>query len=262
MATRENLTRRYAVSAVERTFQIIEELAREKHGLGLTELTERLGLAKSSAFGILVTMEHLGYVEHDPETDRYKLGLRLYSIASQLAQNLDIVQVSMPLLQALVDELGETAHLGILKDGKVIYLASIEGRGPLKVAMPAGQRSDVHCTALGKVLLADQPPERRRAILSEHGLPRYTEKTVTDAGALEEELARVRAQGWAVDDEEEVEGVRCVAAPVRDAGGRAAAAVSVTGPAQRLPEQRWPEVARAVGKVAAAISQRLGYLGA
>lgn len=260
MGERDHVTRRYSIGAVERTFQVIEALSRQKNGLRLTELTDQLRLAKSTAFGILVTMERLGYVEYDLETDRYKLGLRLYAVASRLAEQMDLVQIATPILQGLVDRLGDTANLGVLKDGKVYYLASIEGAGPLKVALPPGYQADVHCTALGKVLLASQPAEKVRETLAALDLRAYTERTCTDPAALAAELARVREQGYAVDDEEEVQGVRCLAAPVRDQRGRAVAAISITGPVHRIPQQRWEELARVLKEAAGTISARLGHL--
>lgn len=251
--------RRLLVPTVERTFRILQALASEPKGQGVSELSRRLGLAKSTTFNILTTLEQLGYVYRLNGDGSYHLGLKLFSLSSEVVERIDLRRITAPLLEELVEVTGETANLGTIQGDEAIYIESLPGPGPVKVAAWPGKRLSLHSTALGKALVAFMPEEQVETILTRKGLTAHTANTHISLEALKEELGRVRAQGYALDDEEDMLGMRCIGAPIFDHRGRVVAAVSLTAPAQRMPRSEIPRVARTVLDYARRMCQRLGY---
>ena len=258
---RERIVQRYRITAVERTFQVLELLGskQSRNGWSVAEVASTTGIAKSTVFGLLATLEQLGYANYDEKSERYQLSLKLFAISSQLVAGLNVVEVSLEPLRVLVERSGETANLGVLQDDQCIYLLALEGPGPLRAATWAGKKAHMHCTALGKVLLSACSSEQVVSLFAKDGMPRLTEHTITSIDGLLEELARVRRIGYALEIEEEVIGLGCVGAPVRNHLGEVVAAVSMTAPVLRLqPSQRHEQI-QLVCETALAISHRLGY---
>lgn len=250
---------RYLIPMLERSLRALELLAQAPDGLTLAELSHQLDAPKSSVFNILATLEHHGYIRGHTGGGRVALTTKLYRVGSAAVGRLNLKDSLRPLLVTLVEQSGETANLGILDGGEAVYIASVEGPGRVRVAVAPGERLDLHSTALGKTLLAYQPDEQVNTLLSDRPLLARTPHTITDPAALRRELAAIRAQGFALDDEEDNLDIRCLGAPVRDDSGAVVAAVSLTTPKHRLPDSQLPERAALLQAFAARMSQALGY---
>jgi len=248
----------YRIGSLERAFSVLEAIA-DLGGATLAELAVETGTPKPSLLRHLRVLETAGYVTMNPRLKRYALGARLIHLGYAARQQLGLVDVSLPLMRDLRDRFDETVHLGVLSHGDVLHVAVVPSHQPLKMATPVGERTFAHVSALGKVLLAWGNGGVLGETLAARGLPRLTERTIVDPNALERELERIRSRGWAVDNEESALGLRCVAAPVRDASRHVTAALSVSAPATRLSQSDVRQVGPAVVRVASLISERLGY---
>jgi len=249
------------VQALDRALDILEALAAHRQPMRLVELSHQLGLHKSTVHRLVSSLARRRYVERDPETGRYRLGLKVFELGSRLFNSMELRQEARPLLQELVNQTLETAHLGILDEGQVVYIEKVESPQTVRMYSELGKRAPAHCTAMGKVLLAHLPEEELDRIIAMRGLTRYTSNTIVEVDQLKDHLRRVAAQGYAVDDTEHEEAIRCVAAPVRNYRGEVVAALSVSGPAVRLTRERIEEVAQMVRATAMRISRRLGFDG-
>ncbi|WP_088552628.1 IclR family transcriptional regulator [Calderihabitans maritimus] len=246
------------VQAVARAISIIELLAKAGE-MSLGEIARELQLPKSTIHGLLSTLKEFEFIEQSPFSGKYKLGLRLFEIGSAVARNWDVRAVAAPYLQKLVDECCETVHLVVLDKGEVLYIDKRESRQSLRIVSEVGTRLPAHCTGVGKVLLAYSSPSEVRRIIAEKGLRRFTKNTITDPEKLAEDLARIRQQGYAVDNEEIMDSLRCVAAPIRNHEGRVIAAMSIAGPVARLSGERFQKMVKLVVETAHEISRALGY---
>lgn len=240
----------YSIRSVQRVCDILDLVQDRPDGLTLVDVSAATGLPKSSAFRYLATLESRGYIERNGSGD-YLIGIALRS------ERIDVlVQRARPHLKQLRDELGETASLGMLDGSWVVYLAIEESRRSTRTVQSLGVRYPIHSSAFGKVLTAWKPADFARSILEREGMPRFTEHTITDPDDYIDELARVRADGYAVNDREgDIDG-RCVAVPV--AGARLPIALSLSAPASRLPATDVPAVARSLTAAAAAFAAALG----
>ena len=253
----------YAIQTVSNALSLLEAFAEEDE-LGVTELSRRLDLHKNNVFRLLATLEQAGYVEQCARTDRYRLGARCLELGRSFARNRGLLRQARPLLEELAEETGEAAHLGVLRDLEVVHLDGVVADRLVQTGLRVGRRLPVHCTALGKALLGCAPKgvleSYDRQIASAGRLEVRTRATVTDPAKLREALREVGAQGFAMDQEECETGLACVAAPVFDAGGRAVAALSVSGPSFRLlPELMQTKLVPLVVAVAERLSQGLGH---
>lgn len=247
------------IRSVAKALNIIELLAKTKKEMALSEIARSLKLAKSTAHGLISTLREFGYVEQSTFTGKYKLGLRLFEIGSTVANGWDVRTVAAPHIQSLVDELGETVHLVVLDKGEVLYIDKRESRQSLRIVSQVGMRLPAHCTGVGKVLMAFLPPSEAKRIITAKGLASFTKNTITDPHKLEEELAAVRERGYAVDNQEIMDSLRCVAAPVRDHTGEVIAATSISGPISRLAGEKFDQMVEMLIRRAGDISAGLGY---
>jgi IclR family acetate operon transcriptional repressor len=250
----------YRVGSLDRALESLEMIA-DAGEISLAELAVRTESPKSSLLRHLRVLEAGGYVTMNHTTKRYRLGARLIHLGYAARRQLGLTDVAMPLMRELRDRYDESVHLGVLSHGDVLHVAVTPSHQPLKMATPVGERTYAHISALGKILLAWGEEGVLEETIEDRGLPMLTERTITDQAALRRELERIRERGWAMDDEESAAGLRCVAAPVRDASGHVAAALSVSAPATRLTRGDAKNMAPAVIQIASAISQRLGYHG-
>jgi DNA-binding IclR family transcriptional regulator len=249
---------RAGLRSVNNALSILEAFTVDRSDVGVTELARTLGLGKSTVHRLLASLAARGYVRKDPQTDRYRLGLKVVEVGALAVTQLTIREVTGPLLRRLVAATRETVHLGVLEGGEVVYVDKIESQQTLQMYSRIGRRGPLHCTALGKALLAFEPEEVvERYVRRRHRA--YTPATITDAEALRRELGRVRASGVALDDEEFEVGLKCIAAPVRDHGGLVVASLGIAGPAVRLPAERMAALADTVRAAAADASRALGY---
>ncbi|MGQ9630529.1 MAG: IclR family transcriptional regulator [bacterium] len=246
------------VKSVWRAVKILESFDRGERGMGVTELSRRLGFPKSSVHDILSTLEAEGIVERDPDSQRYRLGLKLFELGNMARSNLELRKVAVPFLKELNSRLDETVHLTVLDEGEVLYIECFESTKRLRTYSVIGVRAPLHCTAVGKAILAFLPEDEADEIIRRRGLERFTENTITDPQRLKEELARIRSLGYSVDNMEHEEGVKCVGAPIRNNEGKVFASISVSGPSQRITPERIPEIAELVVTTAKEISRRIG----
>jgi IclR family KDG regulon transcriptional repressor len=247
-----------AVKSVLRAVRILESFDREE-GMTVTEISRRLGLPKSSVHDILSTLVMEGILEKDSDNSRYHLGLKLFELGDKARSSLEIRKVATPFLKSLNSELDETVHLTVLDEGEVLYIECFESTKRLRTYSVIGVRAPLHCTAVGKAIMAFLPIEEVEKIIQKKGLEKFTENTIVDKEKLLDELERIRKRGYAVDNMEHEEHVRCVGAPVFNYDGRGVASISISGPSQRVTEEMVPEIAKMVISTTREISKRLGY---
>ncbi|HTU02145.1 MAG TPA: IclR family transcriptional regulator [Candidatus Sulfotelmatobacter sp.] len=246
------------VQAVDHCLDLVEALSANDVPRGVTELGAELHLAKSTVHRLLQTLMGRGYVAQDSASGRYRLGLRFLELGAAVMDSLSIRTAAEPYLQELMEATRETVHLGVLEGHEVVYVDKIECPRTIRMYSRVGRRSPLHCTALGKVLLAYQPEEVFRA-LPRSAYHRFTPRTITTPARLHEELKRVREDGYAVDNQEFEDGLRCVAAPVRDHRDRVVASLGIAGPTARLKPIALPALIKRLKESADAISAALGY---
>jgi DNA-binding IclR family transcriptional regulator len=250
------------VKAVNKTIGLLEALAQQEE-LGVTDLAERAGMHKSTAYRFLNTLKELGYVRQNASNDKYSLTLKLFELGSCVLGRMELWEQAHPIMEQLAEQTRETVHLAVLDDGRPVYLGKFESTQALRVSMSSriGQSAPTYCTGVGKLLLAHAPPEQVERILAREGLKRFTEHTITDRALLARELENIRQRGFAFDDEEHEVGVRCVAAPVRNNQGATVAALSISTPKVRMPDEEIPRYRELVTGSADEISRRLGASG-
>jgi DNA-binding IclR family transcriptional regulator len=243
---------------VDRVVDILEALAQARAELGVSDVSRLLGLKKATAHRLLVALRRRGLVSQDSLSRRYRLGLKLWELGMRATSHVDWVDRAKPYLERLTHETGETSHLAVLSDGQVLYVEKVESPRSLRIPSQVGRRLPVHCTAVGKALVAFLPDDVLKAIVLHHGLQRFTKNTITDLDRLREELAVARVRGYTTDNEEIEEGLACIGAPVRDHSAHVVAAISIAGPATRVRGERMSDHVRAVLAAAAGISRLLG----
>ena len=216
------------VKSVERAFLLVEALADEPREHSLTALSKALGWPKSTVHGLLSTMVKHHYAQQSAETGRYRLGVRFFELGARVGGMWDIRTLAAPYLQTLNRDLGEMIQLATEDQGEVLYLEKLDSLHIIRIVSDIGRRLPMHCTGLGKAMLAYMPASRVRQIVQQQGLKAYTAKTLTSLPMLEKELETIRARGYAMDDGEIMEGLRCVAAPIFNGKGEVQYAISVS----------------------------------
>lgn len=252
-------TKTPSVPALQRGLAILERIANSRRGLTFAQLARFFDFPKSSVHTLVLTLEREGYLQRDDATGRYMTGRKLVHIAGMTLDGLVVRERAAPLLRTLVADTGMTAHLAVLDRHEVTVVAKVDRPGVHRIATWVGKRMDVHCTSLGKCLVAHLPDEQVDRLINDRGLLRHNEHTIVSPERLKQELARTRAIGYAVDDEEEELGGRCVGAPVWDRDGRVVAAVSVAGGIDQINADTLATIAAQVMAAAMAISKELGY---
>jgi IclR family transcriptional regulator, KDG regulon repressor len=247
-----------SLSSVTSALQLMKSFSVEETELGISALAKKLGVAKSTAHRLAVTLAAEGFLEQNQETGRYRLGLALFELGTLVRRRMDVSTLGLPLLGALRDETQESVHLAMLAQTSIMYLYNLESSQAVGTKSYLGMRKPAFCTSEGRVLLAFGPPEQTIAVLKEPLLPR-TENTITDPKALVKLLEEVKHVGYAFDDEESEVGMRGLAAPVRDASGRVVAAVGLSGPMQRLTKKELRRLVPQVVATADGISARMGF---
>jgi DNA-binding IclR family transcriptional regulator len=238
-------------AAVERTLAILETLDSTRRGLNISEMSRKLGFPKSTVHVLMATLEQLGYIQKDSGTNNYFLGLKAYAFGRGMMNNLSLAEVALPHMRALVNELKLTSHLAVLDKDQGVFIQKVESPSIICFDTYIGRRMDLHCTAVGKVILAYESEDVLKRFFSKKSFIRHTKKTITSPRKLRQELYKVRQSGFAIDDEEEELEVRCVAVPVFNHAGKFAAALSVTGTLGQIPLPTIQSVADALKKVAA-----------
>jgi DNA-binding IclR family transcriptional regulator len=250
------------LSSVQNALRVLDCFSATDRELGVSELARRLGLGKSTVHRLCTTLAAGGLLDHNPETGRYRLGLRLYELGALVGVHLDLHEAASPALNDVRNRTGETVQLAVLDGREVVYVERLESSHTVRLFGRVGHRNSAHCTSTGKVLLAYLPEAELDALLDGWVLEPRTPYTITDHGALRQALAEVRRRGWGENANEVEMGVASVGAPIRDASGTVVAALSVAGPAMRLDGGSLRRFASVVVEAADAVSRRLGYRGA
>jgi DNA-binding IclR family transcriptional regulator len=250
----------YRVQVLDRALSVLDALALRAEGeCSLAELSEAVALHKSTVHRIVMVLERHRLVLKNPISGRYRLGLKLFELGSRAMAGSDLRVQARPYLNRVMAETGETVHLCILDDGEVLYVDKVEPQKIVRLSSTIGRRSPAYCTSVGKAMLAYLPSEELDHIVRRCGLERRTKNTITSPANLHAELAETRARGYAIDNEENEEGVRCAGAAVLDYSGRPVAAISVSGPAFNITKEKIAVVTGPVVAAARMLSAQLGF---
>ena len=243
--------------ALSKGFAILELVAQQP-GLSFSAIRSALGLPSSSCHHLVTTLCRLGALQIQANRG-YVLGLRLFELGSIAANQRQLNELALPALKQLAQDVQLTCHLGVMEGDEAVYLLKVEGQREIRVNTWVGKRLSLHSSSLGKVLLAWLPPGELDAVLARYDWQRKTATTLVDADAFRAHLREVKARGWAVDDQEDLANIRCVAAPVLDAGGNVVAALSAVGTILDISAERLAPLAEQIGETARQLSRQLGY---
>lgn len=246
------------IKSLDRAIVVLQRLA-EMGEATLSALAGDLGQSPATIYRVLTTFQGRGLVAFDDTAQLWSIGAGTFLIGAGFLRRTSLVDSARPILRALMAATGETANLGIERDGEVLFVSQVETHSHIRAFFPPGSMSEMHASGIGKALLAFMPDDRRKAILSGRVLTRYTDQTLADHATLARDLGVSRARGYAVDADEKTEGMRCIAAPVFDAHGEAVAGISVSGPTSRITDG---DISRLATKVTAAARNLSAAMGA
>jgi DNA-binding IclR family transcriptional regulator len=245
--------------AVERALAMLEAVAQESDGLSNAEISRKLQIPKSSASYILRTLEKQAYLKRDAETGKYRVGLKILSLSRGALSGIDVREVALPIMRHLMEKTNLTCHLAILDGPEAVYIEKVEPQGFIRMDTWVGRRMRVHATSVGKALVAHIPQARLEKILSDRGMEKRTPKTITTVPRLLKDLEKVRAQGYAMDDEENNLGARCLGAPVFNQSGAIEASIGLSGTTNQVNAQTMPRILEALKDAARHVSMQLGF---
>jgi IclR family KDG regulon transcriptional repressor len=251
------------VQTIERVSSLLDIVGQNPQGISIRDLSVKLKLPKGTIHRLLSSLLYFGYVRQDSKTRNYFLGFKLVELGNLLLSQLDLRKEAEPFLKDLAERTKETVHMVVLDRNEIVYIDKVEtdqNTSGLRMASRVGLRNPAHSCAVGKVLLANHSEEALNEFIREKGLTKRTENTITNPIQLREHLNIVKVQGYAIDDEENERGIRCVAAPIYNEGGKPVAAVSISGPAFRITKKVIQEtLKKEVMETALKISQKLGF---
>jgi DNA-binding IclR family transcriptional regulator len=250
----------YIIQSVDHALDVMEAFHGEEDELGITELSRRLKLHKNNIFRILATLENRGYIDQNPVSDNYRLGLGTLELGQTYIRHTGLLRVARPVMEELNQKVNENVYIGILKDRYAFYLDVVESTHTVRVLSRVGCRVPTYCSAIGKAQLAFESPETISTIINKKELKKFTPNTISDRDKVIEHLGLVKEMGYAVDDEEWDEGVRCVGAPIFDYTRKVVGAISVSAPSVRLSSEKVKkELVPLLTKACEEVSTRLGY---
>lgn len=247
-----------SVSSVLKVFGILQALGDERE-IGITELSQRVMMSKSTVYRFLQTMKSLGYVAQEGESEKYALTLKLFELGAKALQNVDLIRIADIQMRILSNLTRETIHLGSLDEDSIVYIHKIDSMYNLRMYSRIGRRNPLYSTAIGKVLLAWRDREEAREILADVVFTHSTSRTAANAEALLPELDLVREQGFGEDNEEQEEGLRCIAVPIFDRFGVVIAGLSISFPTMRFSEDSKSDYVSMLHDAARNISRQIGY---
>jgi len=245
------------VQALERGLMLLLDLSKVGNAT-LNELALRVGIPPSTAHRLLVTLQTQGFVDYNVQTQEWAVGLESFRVGSTYLNRTNLVECSRQSLHGLMADSGETANLGIVDQGDVVFLSQVETHNPIRAFFRPGARGHMHASGIGKALLANMPRVEIERILHKKGLPKFTDKTITSPKDLFISLAEIKERGWSLDDEERYLGMRCIAAPIYNSYGETVAGISVSGPTVRFPDRSLAEIGARVKKAAENVTQLIG----
>lgn len=246
------------VQSLSRALKLLNALSHHPQGLSLSEVAHEVGLPTSTAHRLLTTLQNERYVRFDAERSAWLIGVQAFRVGSAFVRSRDLVATARPYMRRLMEQSGETVNLAIPDRGEVVYLAQVECQKMMRAIAGPGGRAQLHCSGVGKALLAFMDENDARRVVAGLDLKRETPNTRNSAAALESDIAAIRSRCYAVDDEETAIGLRCVASIVFDEHAEPIAALSISGPTARITDQRIPALGDAVKAIAAEITRELG----
>jgi DNA-binding IclR family transcriptional regulator len=253
-------TKPQRLSSVATAIQLLKSFSEDHVDIGISELSRRLGVAKSTAHRLAATLVSEGLLEQDKETEKYRLGIALFRLGALVRRRMDVSSQGRPYLYALREKTNETVHLAILDGTEIMYVYNLESTQAIRMRSDLGVRKPAYCTAEGQAILAFQPQDILDAVIGQ-GLLARTPQTITDPTKLLKALAAVRQRGCAIEDEESEIGMRGISAPIRNDAGEVIASVGLAGPVTRLSKKAIAAFIPHVIETADLISRRLGYSG-
>ncbi len=245
------------IQSIERAFDVLEYFNINNKEVGVTELSKKININKSTLHGIMKTLVQRNYLKQN-ENNKYMLGTKLLELGVLVQKHFQVTDIPKKYLKDLVNKHKETVHVAVLEGNEVVFIDKLESSQSIRMVSEIGKRLPAHSTALGKVLLAHLPDKEKKQFTKKK-LKKVTFKTITDPDQLLEELDKIKEKGYAFDDEEVIKGVRCVSAPIRNHSGEVVAALSISGPAFRMDSKKTEELSHDIVKTAEKISQELGY---
>jgi DNA-binding IclR family transcriptional regulator len=249
-----------AIKSLTKALNILTLFSQNKNEWNVKEMAEVLGYHKSSIQRLVTTLEAQRFLERThPTRSQYRLGPVLLMLGNVAFEGIDLRRIARPQLESLVAQTQETAHLCVVDQSRCFYLDKIDSQQAIRISTYVGQRLPLHCSAVGKALLSGMTVKEIDRMIERHGLSRFTDNTITERRRLLEEIELIRRRGVSFDNEEIYVGLRCVAAPVRDAQGKVVAAISVSGPVQRLSDEALNRFEVYLREAASQISEKLGY---
>ncbi len=259
-ASRQSKRPPYKVQVLDRAINILEFIGRQSNGeAALPELSSAMKLHKTTTHRIAQMLESRGLLRRGPESNRYRLGLHLYDLGCHALDNLNIREEARPVMTHIAFEVGETVHLALRDRAEVLYIERVEAQRSLTMGSKLGARNPVYCTALGKAMLAFSSDAEVDQILAGCRMEARTKNTITSILSLKRELERIRDRGYAIDDEEIEDGIRCISAPILNPESHAVAAISVSGPSSRITPGRFQLIGKTILKAAQELSTRIGH---
>lgn len=250
-------TAQNTIKSLDRAMEVFEYLS-EAQGKPLTQLADEMGQSPATVYRILVTLEGRGLVEFDSQEQVWHIGAQAFVIGARFLRRTSLVDRARPIMRRLMEETGETANLGIEKEGAVLFLSQVETHATIRAFFPPGTLSQMHSSGIGKTLMAHMDGERLERLLSRQPLQPFTDRTITDLATLRDDLMKVRKNGFAVDNEERNLGMRCIAAPVFDVNREAIAGISVSGPTSRVSPDEMERLSEQVCRAAQDLTIAIG----
>ncbi len=250
---------KYPIKVLLNTFLIFDILIEREQPVSIHELSEALNIYPSTIHRILDTLNYIGYIENKIDSDKYQIGVRAIELGMAKLNQIDLIKIAKPNLESLSKEFNENVYLGVIFDGKVMYEAKKEAPRKISLVTHVGTRAPLHSTSLGKVLITDLSKKERDKILGKKPLQRLTKNTITDRNILENEIEKVKKLGYAIDNEENENEIKCIAAPIKDNNGKVIAAISISGPSYRCNNAKQKTMIKVLVKTAKQISLKLGF---
>lgn len=247
------------VQSVSRALEILELLKKKPRGLGVTEIAHQLEVAKSTAHRLLMSLEEFGYVQKSIKDSIYCLGLKFIEMNGIVVENLNVVNIARPLLEQLGKDTGEIVHLVMLDGNEIVYIDKVDNDSSFRIYSQIGRRAPLYCTGVGKCILANLTEKEIDKLLSNTTLTKLTQHTLTEVKDLKKEFQTIRKNSFSYDNEEHELGIRCIAAPIFDHTGKVQYAISITGPASLMTDEKLSQYIPDLKETAAEISRRLGY---
>lgn len=247
------------VQSVDRTLTILEVLSDYEDGLGITEISEKVELHKSTVHRLLNTLIFKGYIKQDKNTNKYGLTLKLFELGNKKVESMDLVSVVEPYLKELMEKTNEVVHLGMREGSDIIYVSKMEPQKSMKMYTRIGMRKPIYCTAMGKAMMAYMTEEEAQKIWDESDIQKLTNNTIVDFNDIKENLRDIREKGYAMDDQEVEEGIRCVGTILKDHKSRICGAISISGSILSFTEDKISYYSKVILEHAEKISKELGY---